>query len=153
VTGIDAHGRPPVRSAPLPGSAGRKARRTDAVVLRSLLDVIADFDQFAEASLELVAWEPSIPESAVSAAWWRAIADGLPERSGTDEVHGEETWRLTTRGIAHARVQRSSVGAGDQTAGYWCKVVVRRPAGRDPRRVTDRVVRLTLGGFRRSSQQ
>jgi hypothetical protein len=30
--------------------------------------------------------------------------------------------------------------AGDQTAGYWCKVVVRRPARRDPRRVTDRVV-------------
>ena len=68
------------------------------MVLRSLLDVIADFDQFAEASLELVAWEPSIPESAVSAAWSRAIADGLPERSGTDvEAHHQ-------RGIAPARV-------------------------------------------------
>jgi len=45
-----------------------------------------------------VAWELSIEESAASVAWSRAIADGLLERSGTDEVPGEETWRLTTWG-------------------------------------------------------
>jgi DNA-binding HxlR family transcriptional regulator len=39
-----------------------------------------------------------IDESAVSAAWSRAIADGLIERSETHEVPGEETWKLTTWG-------------------------------------------------------
>jgi len=34
-------------------------------------------------------------ESAGSAAWSRAVADGILERSGTDDVSGEETWRLT----------------------------------------------------------
>jgi DNA-binding HxlR family transcriptional regulator len=58
----------------------------------------AAVDRRQHASLELVAWELSIEESAVSAAWSRAIADGLLERSGTDEVPGEETWRLTTWG-------------------------------------------------------
>ena len=59
---------------------------------------MADFDRFGGASIELVAWELCIEKSAVSAAWSRAIADGLLERFGTDEVRGEETWRLTSRG-------------------------------------------------------
>jgi hypothetical protein len=95
---IDAHRRPPVRSTPSARSADRKARQTDAVSVHSLLDVVAEFDRFGGASLELVAWELSIEESAVSAVWSRAIADGLLERSGTEEVPGEETWRLTTWG-------------------------------------------------------
>lgn len=71
--------------------------------MRVLLDVMSDFDQFGGASLELVAWELYIDESAVSAAWSRAIADGLIERSETHEVPGEETWKLTTWGrSAHA---------------------------------------------------
>ena len=94
-TGIDAHGHPPVRRAPNPGSADRKAGRTDAVSVRSLLDVMADLDQFGGASLELVAWDLYMEESAGSAAWSRAVADGILERSGTDDVSGEETWRLT----------------------------------------------------------
>jgi hypothetical protein len=97
-TGIDAYGHPPIRSVPDPGAADRETRRTNAVSGRSLLEVMADFDQFGDGSLGLVAWELSIDESAVSVAWSRAIADGLLERSGTDEVPGEETWRLTTRG-------------------------------------------------------
>ena len=97
-TGIDAHGHPPVRNGRDPGSAERKARRSDAVSVRSLLDVMADFDQFGGASLELVAWELSIEESAVTAAWSGAIADGLLKRSGIDEVPGEDMWRLTTGG-------------------------------------------------------
>ena len=97
-TGINARGRPPVQTAPNSRSADRKRRRTNAISGRGLLDVMADFDQFGGASRELVAWELCIEESAVSAAWSRAIADGLLERSGTEEVPGEVTWRLTTRG-------------------------------------------------------
>src|SRR5664279_1219381 len=103
-TGIDAHGHPPVRRAPNPGSADRKAGRTDAVSVRSLLDVMADLDQFGGASLELVAWDLYMEESAGSAAWSRAVADGILERSGTDDVPSEETWRLTMAGVAPARV-------------------------------------------------
>jgi hypothetical protein len=93
------HARPPAARSTLSArSADCNARRTEAVSVRSLLDVVAEFDRFGGASLELVAWELSIEESAVSAAWSRAIADGLLERSGTDEVPGEDTWRLTTLG-------------------------------------------------------
>ena len=97
-TRLNAHRRPPVQTAPLPHSADRKGRRTHTISGRGLLDVMADFDQFGGASRELVAWELCIEENAVSAAWSRAIASGLLERSGTDEVPGEETWRLTTPG-------------------------------------------------------
>ena len=97
-TGINAYGHPPVETAPDPPSADRKGRRTKAISARGLLDVMADFDRFGGASIELVAWELYIEESAVSAAWSWAIADGQLERSGTDEVLGEETWRLTTWG-------------------------------------------------------
>ena len=109
-TGIDPHGRPPYQTAPIPRSADRKGRRTHTISGRSLLDVMADFDQFGGASLELVAWELCIEESAVSAAWSRAIADGLLECCGTDEVPGEETWRLTTRG------RRAYEGSDDVSA-------------------------------------
>lgn len=102
-TRIDTCGHWPVRSAPDPGSAERNARRTHPLSTRVLLDVMSDFDQFGGASLELVAWELYIDESAGSAAWSRAIADGLIERSETHEVPGEETWKLTTWGrSAHA---------------------------------------------------
>lgn len=66
--------------------------------MHSLLDVMADFEQFGGASLELVAWELYTEDSAVSAAWSRAVADALIERSETHEVPGEATWRLTTWG-------------------------------------------------------
>jgi len=109
-TGINARGHPPVQTAPDPPSADRKGRRTNAISGRGLLDVMADFDQFGGASRELVAWELCIEESAVSAAWSRAIADGLLERSGTDEVRGEETWRLTSWG------RRAYEGSDDVSA-------------------------------------
>ena len=109
-TGINAHGHPPVQTAPNPRSADRKGRRTNAISGRGLLEVMADFDQFGGASRELVAWELCIEESAVSAAWSRAIAGGLLERSGTDEVPGEVTWRLTTRG------RRAYEGSDDVSA-------------------------------------
>ncbi len=80
------------------------------VSVRSLLDVMADFDQFGGASLELVTWELSIEESAVTAAWSGAIADGLLKRSGIDEVPGEDMWRLTTSG------RRAYEGSDDVSA-------------------------------------
>jgi len=95
---IDAHGHPLIGGSPDPASADCKARRTDAVSVRSLLDVMADFDRFGGASLELVTWELCIEESAVLAAWSRAVADSLIEPSETHEVPGETTWRLTTWG-------------------------------------------------------
>ena len=82
----------------------------------------ADFDEFGGASLELVAWELCIEESAVSAAWSRAIADGLLERCGTDEVPSEETWRLTTRG------RRAYEGSDDASACDSAGTVIDRRA-------------------------
>ena len=113
-TRIDTHGHRPVRSATDSGSADRNARRTHPLSVRILLDVMSDFDQFGGASLELVAWELYIDESAVSAAWSRAIADGLIERSETHEVPGEETWKLTTWG-------RSALASSDDV----CQLIVR----------------------------
>ena len=45
-TGVNAHGHPPVQTAPDPPSADRNGRRTNAISVRGLLDVMADFDQF-----------------------------------------------------------------------------------------------------------
>jgi hypothetical protein len=98
-SGLDALGRGPVRSVPARRSrARRQSRRTEAVSLHSVLDVLADFDQFGGASLELVAWELDVDESAVSAAWSQAIDDRLLEQSWTDRVLGEKMWRLSDRG-------------------------------------------------------
>jgi hypothetical protein len=55
-TGINAHGHPPVQTAPNPRSADRKGCRTNEISGRGLLDVMADFDQFGGASRELVAF-------------------------------------------------------------------------------------------------
>jgi DNA-binding PadR family transcriptional regulator len=101
--GLNALGRRAVRRVPDRRSrAHRQSRRTEAVSLQSVLDVLADFDQFGGASLELVAWELDVDESAVSAAWSQAIDDGLLEQSGTDHVLGEKMWRLSDKG-RHAR--------------------------------------------------
>jgi hypothetical protein len=68
------------------------------VSLQSVLDVLADFDEFGGASLELIAWELDVDESAVSAAWSQAIDDCLLEPFGTDHVLAEKMWRLSDRG-------------------------------------------------------
>jgi DNA-binding MarR family transcriptional regulator len=63
-----------------------------------VLDVLAEFDEFGGASRDLVAWELDVDESAVAAAWARAIDDGLLEESVVRDALSEKMWRLTEQG-------------------------------------------------------
>jgi len=80
--------------------ADREPRRSQAASIQNVLDVLADFDQFGGASIQLVAWELDVDQSRIIEAWTQAINDGLLERSGSDTTdgHDEELWRLTDRG-------------------------------------------------------
>jgi GT2 family glycosyltransferase len=64
------------------------------ISVERLMAVMRDFDEFGGASIELVAWELGEPPSLLTAAWSRAIADGLLEPAGVDSVFGEPLWRL-----------------------------------------------------------
>jgi hypothetical protein len=70
------------------------------VPIATVLEVLADFDRFGGASVELTAWELDVDHSQVIAAWTTAGDDGLMERCGSDVVDGleEEMWRLTDAG-------------------------------------------------------
>jgi DNA-binding HxlR family transcriptional regulator len=70
----------------------------DTVSLQTVLAVLADFDNLGGGSLGLVAWELYQAEEALAPAWARAIRERLLEPAGTDEVHGEDMWRLSERG-------------------------------------------------------
>jgi hypothetical protein len=62
--------------------------------LAELLETVEDF---GTASVELVAWELSLPEAALARARDQAIAHGLIEMVGRDSRSGEETYRLAGR--------------------------------------------------------
>jgi hypothetical protein len=70
----------------------------DGISVRQVLEVVGDFDALGGASLGLVAWELSVTEERVAAAWRRMLADGLLKPAGRDKIHGEQLWRLTTDG-------------------------------------------------------
>jgi hypothetical protein len=72
----------------------------DGISVRQVLEVVGDFDDFGGASLGLVAWELSVTEERVAAAWEQMLADGLLEPAGRDKIHGEQLWRLTADGWA-----------------------------------------------------
>ena len=98
-SGLSALGRRTVGGVPGRRSRERRqSRRTEAVSLQSVLDVLADFDRLGGASLQLVAWELDVDEGAVWVAWSQVIDDCLIEHSGTDHVLGEKMWRLSERG-------------------------------------------------------
>jgi hypothetical protein len=91
------------RSTPAPTSPAR------AIDLSRVLAVLAEFDQFGGASVELVAWELSVDVSAIARGWSRAVTAGLVEQAGIDELHeGERLWRLTEAG---RRAVQSNCGA------------------------------------------
>jgi hypothetical protein len=68
------------------------------VSVKDVLEVLAQFDRFGGASLELTARELSDELSVVAAVWSRAITEGFLERAGTERGSGEEVWRLSERG-------------------------------------------------------
>jgi diguanylate cyclase (GGDEF)-like protein len=68
------------------------------VRVRDVLDVLARFDEFGGASIELAAWDLGVEDRQVAAAWSRAISGGLLESAGTELALGEEMWRLTDSG-------------------------------------------------------
>jgi DNA-binding PadR family transcriptional regulator len=86
------------RTADRLASARRGTRRLEPVALQRVLNVLADFDEFGGASRDLVAWELDVEESAVAAAWARAVDDGLLEESVVHDALSEKMWRLTERG-------------------------------------------------------
>jgi hypothetical protein len=60
--------------------------------LPEILDTIREFET---ASLELVAWELSLPESALTSAWDRALGERLIESAGLHPQTGEQMYRLS----------------------------------------------------------
>jgi hypothetical protein len=50
---------------------------------------------FDEASIELVAWEFSLPVAAVSRAWRAAVTEQLIEPTGACPMTGETVWALS----------------------------------------------------------
>lgn len=51
--------------------------------------------EFRQASIELVAWELSLPESTLRAAWCYAVAHGLLRELGRDPDNGELIYRVS----------------------------------------------------------
>jgi hypothetical protein len=72
--------------------------------LRQVLEVVAEFDDYGGASLGLVAWELSVGDEQVAAAWRQAISQGLMTPAGQDGQ--EQLWRLSPAGWAAARSER-----------------------------------------------
>ena len=72
----------------------------DGISVREVLEVLADFDELGGASLSLVAWELSVEEERVAAAWEQMQADGLLRPAGRDSADDEQLWRLTAGGWA-----------------------------------------------------
>jgi hypothetical protein len=71
---------------------------TVEISVQRVLGVVRDFESSGGASLGLVAWELSVEEEHVGAAWGRAVADALLAPLGVDPINLEELWRLTERG-------------------------------------------------------
>jgi hypothetical protein len=89
---------PPRDTGEVSATAGQSCS-DEPVPLESVLDALAEFDQFGGASIQLVAWELDIDETTAALAWSVATADGLIERSGmADRRERMEMWRLTERG-------------------------------------------------------
>lgn len=109
--GHEAVTRPSARNAHGSGVASRRqSTRKQEISVLTVLDVLADFDQFGGASPELVAWELDKDASLIAPAWSRALADGLLEQGETDHTLGENLYRLSERG-RRAREQSDDVSA------------------------------------------
>ena len=78
----------------------------DAISLQGVLEVVGEFDEGGGASIGLVAWELSVDESLVTAAWEQARAKGLIAPAGQDQH--EQLWRLTPAGWAAHQGKRES---------------------------------------------
>jgi hypothetical protein len=67
-----------------------------AISLRTVLQVIAEFDQYGGASAGLIAWELSVDEWLIAEAWEQAGAKGLIAPADYDQR--EQLSRLTPAG-------------------------------------------------------
>jgi diguanylate cyclase (GGDEF)-like protein len=74
------------------------------VSVHRVLQVVRDFEFAGGASLGLVAWELTLDEADVVAAWDRARALELIKPGKYDEPHDEQLWRLSSRGWAELDV-------------------------------------------------
>jgi len=71
--------------------SGDAADWSGAEWLPELLETISEF---GSASLELVAWELSLPENALWPAWRQAIGEHLIEPAGVCDQTDEQPYRL-----------------------------------------------------------
>jgi hypothetical protein len=68
--------------------------------LSEILDTIREF---GTASLELVAWELSLPERALTSAWDQALGEQLIESAGLHPQTGEQMYRLSSDPVRGGR--------------------------------------------------
>ena len=66
---------------------------TEAPWLEAVLETVTDF---GEASLELVAWELSLPEATLASAWDQVVRERLVEHAGECRETGELLYRLAS---------------------------------------------------------
>ncbi len=73
------------------GVVATRPEPTEAPWLGAILETIGDF---GEASVGLVAWELSLPEQALAAAWRQAVSQRLIEEVGRCPETAELMYRL-----------------------------------------------------------
>jgi hypothetical protein len=69
----------------------------------SLEDVLETIEEFGKASLDLIAWEFSVPVEAVADSWEHAVEAGLLRPVGTADSAGEQMYVIATPGRVAAR--------------------------------------------------
>jgi diguanylate cyclase (GGDEF)-like protein len=92
----DALGSSPPR--PSTPHTSKTSESPKTVLMRDVLEVLAQFDQSGGASIELIAWELNSSSALVAKSWSQAIREGLITRAGTDPGTGEQMWRLSDHG-------------------------------------------------------
>jgi hypothetical protein len=82
------------------------------IAVQELLEVLGAFDESGGASPGLVAWELFADESAVTAAWEHALAEGWLSAAGHDAADDEQLWKLTLSGWTAVRDRSSGLKSG-----------------------------------------
>jgi hypothetical protein len=64
----------------------------------SLEDVLETVEEFGSASLDLIAWEFSVPAAELAAVWDQAVGEGLLRLVGSLKGAGEQMYAIATPG-------------------------------------------------------
>jgi hypothetical protein len=72
----------------------------------SLEDVLQTVEEFGSASLDLIAWEFSVPVAELTEIWDQAVGAGLLRLVGSRNGAGEQMYAVATPG--HVASQRTS---------------------------------------------